>query len=214
LTGLNRLWALSLISPQAAVGLHSSAPAVSLYHLRKPGVRVQSQERTSVRNPAAPALDSTRTACVRDLSGKAARMRWYHYISYFFGGIFLANALPHLGNGISGHAFQSPFASPPGVGLSSSVVNVAWGSLQPCRRLLAGVSCGSLRSAQDPARSRSRGRHPGHVAKSCPLFRSASRRAVKIPLVLSCQDSPARNSAAPASDRIRILPPRAHGRLR
>jgi hypothetical protein len=54
-------------------------------------------------------------------------MRWYHYISYFFGGAFLANALPHLGNGISGHAFQSPFASPPGVGLSSSVVNVAWG---------------------------------------------------------------------------------------
>ena len=54
-------------------------------------------------------------------------MRWYHYIAYFFGGAFLANALPHLGNGISGHAFQSPFASPPGVGLSSSVVNVLWG---------------------------------------------------------------------------------------
>ncbi len=48
-------------------------------------------------------------------------------MAYFFGGIFLANALPHLGNGISGHAFQSPFASPPGVGLSSSVVNVLWG---------------------------------------------------------------------------------------
>jgi hypothetical protein len=41
--------------------------------------------------------------------------------------MFLANALPHLGNGISGHAFQSPFASPPGVGLSSSTVNVLWG---------------------------------------------------------------------------------------
>ncbi|MFZ0136590.1 MAG: hypothetical protein WAK89_06010 [Candidatus Sulfotelmatobacter sp.] len=54
-------------------------------------------------------------------------MRWYHYVAYFFGGIFLANALPHFGNGISGHAFQSPFASPPGVGLSSSTVNVAWG---------------------------------------------------------------------------------------
>jgi hypothetical protein len=39
----------------------------------------------------------------------------------------LANALPHLGNGISGHAFQSPFASPPGVGLSSSLVNVLGG---------------------------------------------------------------------------------------
>jgi hypothetical protein len=54
-------------------------------------------------------------------------MRWYHYIAYFFGGAFLANALPHLGSGISGHAFQSPFASPPGVGLSSSTVNVVWG---------------------------------------------------------------------------------------
>jgi hypothetical protein len=54
-------------------------------------------------------------------------MRWYHYIAYFFGGVFLANALPHLGNGISGRAFQSPFASPPGVGLSSSTVNVSWG---------------------------------------------------------------------------------------
>jgi hypothetical protein len=58
---------------------------------------------------------------------KGTAMRWYHYISYFFGGAFLANALPHLGNGISGHAFQSPFASPPGVGLSSSVVNVLSG---------------------------------------------------------------------------------------
>jgi hypothetical protein len=54
-------------------------------------------------------------------------MRWYHYLAYFFGGAFLANALPHLGNGISGHSFQSPFASPPGVGLSSSTVNVLWG---------------------------------------------------------------------------------------
>jgi hypothetical protein len=54
-------------------------------------------------------------------------MRWYHYIAYFFGGAFLANSLPHLINGISGNAFQSPFASPPGQGLSSSTVNVLWG---------------------------------------------------------------------------------------
>jgi len=60
-------------------------------------------------------------------SKKGATMRWYHYVAYFFGGAFLANALPHFGNGISGHAFQSPFASPPGVGLSSSMVNVLWG---------------------------------------------------------------------------------------
>jgi hypothetical protein len=53
--------------------------------------------------------------------------RWYHYVAYFFGGLFLANVLPHLGNGISGHPFQSPFASPPGQGLSSATVNVLWG---------------------------------------------------------------------------------------
>jgi hypothetical protein len=52
---------------------------------------------------------------------------WYHYVSYFFGGAFLANSLPHLGNGISGRPFQSPFAKPPGEGLSSSSVNVLWG---------------------------------------------------------------------------------------
>jgi hypothetical protein len=56
-------------------------------------------------------------------------MRWYHYLAYLFGGAFLANTLPHLGNGISGHAFQSPFATPPGEGLSSSTINVLWGLL-------------------------------------------------------------------------------------
>jgi ABC-type tungstate transport system substrate-binding protein len=30
-------------------------------------------------------------------------------------------------NGVSGNAFQSPFASPPGEGLSSSMINVLWG---------------------------------------------------------------------------------------
>jgi hypothetical protein len=54
-------------------------------------------------------------------------MHWVQYLAYFFGGAFLANCLPHLGNGISGRAFQSPFASPPGKGLSSSTVNVLWG---------------------------------------------------------------------------------------
>jgi len=55
-------------------------------------------------------------------------MRWYHYVAYFFAGAFLANAVPHLVQGISGSSFQTPFASPPGVGLSSSTVNVLWGT--------------------------------------------------------------------------------------
>lgn len=55
-------------------------------------------------------------------------MRWYHYIGYFFGGAFLVNAIPHFVNGVSGHPFQSPFATPPGEGLSPAWVNVLWGS--------------------------------------------------------------------------------------
>jgi hypothetical protein len=54
-------------------------------------------------------------------------MRWYHYVAYFLGGAFLANTVPHFVNGVSGNAFQSPFASPPGQGLSSSTINVLWG---------------------------------------------------------------------------------------
>ncbi len=53
--------------------------------------------------------------------------RWYHLIAYFFGGAFLANTIAHLVNGVSGSPFQSPFASPPGEGLSSAMVNVLWG---------------------------------------------------------------------------------------
>jgi len=56
-------------------------------------------------------------------------MRWYHYLSYFFGGVFLINAIPHFVSGVMGHPFQTPFASPPGEGLSSALVNVLWGTL-------------------------------------------------------------------------------------
>ena len=52
---------------------------------------------------------------------------WYAYLAYFFAGIFLANGVPHFAHGISGEKFQSPFASPPGVGESSPLVNVIWG---------------------------------------------------------------------------------------
>jgi hypothetical protein len=53
-------------------------------------------------------------------------MPWYQYVAYFFGGAFLANAVPHFSNGISGRSFPSPFAKPPGKGLSSPTVNVFW----------------------------------------------------------------------------------------
>lgn len=54
-------------------------------------------------------------------------INWLHELSYFFGGLFLANAIPHFVSGVMGRPFQSPFAKPRGVGLSSSTVNVVWG---------------------------------------------------------------------------------------
>jgi hypothetical protein len=54
-------------------------------------------------------------------------MEWQIYLAYFFGGAFLSNAVPHFVSGMMGRPFQSPFAKPPGVGLSSSTVNVVWG---------------------------------------------------------------------------------------
>jgi hypothetical protein len=54
-------------------------------------------------------------------------MYWLHDLAYFFGGAFLANAVPHFVSGVLGRPFQTPFANPPGEGLSSSTVNVLWG---------------------------------------------------------------------------------------
>ena len=52
---------------------------------------------------------------------------WYSYLACLFAGGFFANGVPHFVWGISGEPFQTPFASPPGVGLSSPLVNVLWG---------------------------------------------------------------------------------------
>jgi hypothetical protein len=54
-------------------------------------------------------------------------MNWHWLVSYFFGGLFAANAVPHFVAGSMGRPFQSPFAKPSGKGLSSSTVNVVWG---------------------------------------------------------------------------------------
>ena len=56
-------------------------------------------------------------------------MRWHFLVVYFFNGAFLVNAVPHFVNGVSGRSFPTPFASSPGKGLSSSMVNVLWGTL-------------------------------------------------------------------------------------
>jgi hypothetical protein len=54
-------------------------------------------------------------------------MNWLWLVSYFFAGVFITNAIPHFVAGTMGHPFQSPFAKPSGIGLSSSTVNVLWG---------------------------------------------------------------------------------------
>ncbi len=54
-------------------------------------------------------------------------MPWWVYPLQFVSGLLLANGVPHFVQGMSGHRFQSPFASPPGVGESSPLVNVLWG---------------------------------------------------------------------------------------
>jgi hypothetical protein len=53
-------------------------------------------------------------------------MNWYDYIACFFAGMFLTNVVPHFVQGISGNRFPTPFAHPPGKGLSSPTVNTVW----------------------------------------------------------------------------------------
>ena len=71
-------------------------------------------------------------------------MNWLHLVAYFFGGIFLANAVPHLVSGMMGRSFQSPFAKPPGQGFSSSTVNVLWGFFNAVVGYLLVVRVGNL----------------------------------------------------------------------
>ena len=54
-------------------------------------------------------------------------LKWYHYLACFFAGMFLANAVPHFVMGVTSVSFPTPFATPPGKGLSSPTVNVLWG---------------------------------------------------------------------------------------
>jgi hypothetical protein len=78
-------------------------------------------------------------------------MNWLHLVSYFFGGVFLTNAVPHLVSGMMGRPFQSPFAKPPGQGFSSSTVNVLWGFFNAVAGYILVVRVGSfeLRSTTD-----------------------------------------------------------------
>ena len=49
------------------------------------------------------------------------------YVAQFFAGAFLCNCVPHMVCGLQGSSFPTPFAKPRGVGMSSPVMNFAWG---------------------------------------------------------------------------------------
>jgi len=74
-----------------------------------------------------------------------------HYAACLFGGAFLMNSVPHVVAGAMGRPLQSPFAKPPGRGLSSSIVNVLWGffNLVVAWVLLAGTGGFDVRAWGD-----------------------------------------------------------------
>jgi hypothetical protein len=54
-------------------------------------------------------------------------MPWYNYLVEFLAGLVLCNGVPHFVQGVSGAPFQSPFASPRGIGETSPLSNAIWG---------------------------------------------------------------------------------------
>lgn len=78
-------------------------------------------------------------------------MPWLDLIAWFAGGAVLANAVPHLVSGLTGRPFQTPFARPPGEGLSSATMNVLWGfgNLVIAYLLIYHVGAFNLRATSD-----------------------------------------------------------------
>jgi hypothetical protein len=67
-----------------------------------------------------------RNAAKKDVCDGETDMSWYQYGACLFAGAFAANVVPHFVYGICGDRFPTPFAKPPGKGLSSPTVNVVW----------------------------------------------------------------------------------------
>jgi hypothetical protein len=99
-------------------------------------------------------------------------MLWYDVAAYFFGGVFLANFVPHFVAGVSGRSFPTPFAKPPFRGLSSPAVNVLWGlcNLAVAYALLVGLGELELQRATHVAVSAT-----GFGLASLGIARAASR---------------------------------------
>ncbi|MCQ1995240.1 hypothetical protein [Arthrobacter sp. zg-Y1171] len=51
------------------------------------------------------------------------------HVARFLAGVLLANAVPHGVSAVQGRRFPTPFANPPGVGLSGPVANAVWSAL-------------------------------------------------------------------------------------
>jgi len=75
-----------------------------------------------------------------------------HFVAWFFGGAFLLNAVPHVVAGAMGRPFQTPFAAPPGQGLSTSTVNVLWGFFNLCVAWVLLVRVGTF-DVREPAQA-------------------------------------------------------------
>jgi hypothetical protein len=71
----------------------------------------------------------TRHSLAPTLTERKITVNWPAYLACFFAGMFLANVVPHFVHGISGDRFPTPFARPPGKGLSSPTINVVWALL-------------------------------------------------------------------------------------
>lgn len=52
-----------------------------------------------------------------------------HHLAAASAGAISANVVPHLAHGVTGKAFPTPFADPPGVGDSSPVLNLVWAGM-------------------------------------------------------------------------------------
>jgi len=117
-------------------------------------------------------------------------MHWLHYLSWFFGGAFLANALPHYVSGLMGRPFQSPFAHParPGTVVVDSQRTV--GIPQSCHRLCPGLPRRRLRSAIQRGRYGAGPRRPaarrgdGAAVRAVQRWQYADRRMTETSLGL------------------------------
>ena len=92
-------------------------------------------------------------------------MKMLSWTAAFFSGVFLANAVPHFVNGISGNPFPSPFGDPPGFGSSSPLSNVLWGGFN----LLLGFSLARLGKVELPFPTRLATAFAGAMAMGCVL---------------------------------------------